>query len=193
MSTSSIGPDKVGMRLNLLTESATGYAATNWQKTETSALTAIGSSEKLLAARPLTLILGAPRSGTTWLAKIFDSHPSVLYRHEPDMARRKAPIPVFYPDADRPRHATAIREQMAEFIQVRALKSAGSIPVFRKSYDHHLTYAARLASVYSLRLADIAIGSAVRKYLNVPDWGRAQSNTNLHVVIKSVSAAHHAG
>lgn len=30
------------------------------------------------------LILGAPRSGTTWLAKIVDSHPGVLYRHEPD-------------------------------------------------------------------------------------------------------------
>ena len=32
------------------------------------------------------LILGAPRSGTTWLAKIIDSHPDVLYRHEPDAA-----------------------------------------------------------------------------------------------------------
>ena len=30
------------------------------------------------------LIVGAPRSGTTWLAKIIDSHPDVLYRHEPD-------------------------------------------------------------------------------------------------------------
>jgi hypothetical protein len=30
------------------------------------------------------LVLGAPRSGTTWLAKIIDSHPDVLYRHEPD-------------------------------------------------------------------------------------------------------------
>src|SRR5690349_19178518 len=34
----------------------------------------------------ITFILGAPRSGTTWLGKIFDSHPSVLYRHEPDIA-----------------------------------------------------------------------------------------------------------
>jgi hypothetical protein len=36
------------------------------------------------ALASVILILGAPRSGTTWLAKIIDSHPDVLYRHEPD-------------------------------------------------------------------------------------------------------------
>jgi len=39
------------------------------------------------------LILGAPRSGTTWLAKIVDSHPDVLYRHEPD-ATLPSPSPL---------------------------------------------------------------------------------------------------
>jgi len=31
----------------------------------------------------LTFIFGAARSGTTWLAKLFDSNPEVLYVHEP--------------------------------------------------------------------------------------------------------------
>ena len=35
------------------------------------------------ASAPI-LLFGMPRSGTTWLGKIFDSHPQVLYRHEPD-------------------------------------------------------------------------------------------------------------
>ena len=30
------------------------------------------------------MLVGSPRSGTTWMAKIIDSHPQVLYRHEPD-------------------------------------------------------------------------------------------------------------
>ena len=42
-----------------------------------------GSTADRLAATAI-LIVGAPRSGTTWLAKILDSHPDVLYRHEPD-------------------------------------------------------------------------------------------------------------
>jgi hypothetical protein len=45
------------------------------------------------ALASLILVLGAPRSGTTWLAKIVDSHPDVLYRHEPD-ARLPGPSPL---------------------------------------------------------------------------------------------------
>ena len=28
------------------------------------------------------IILGYPRSGTTWFANLFNSHPDVVYRHE---------------------------------------------------------------------------------------------------------------
>lgn len=45
------------------------------------------------------VVLGSPRSGTTWLGKIFDSHPDVLYLHEPDTIRRNWDIP-FLPEGE---------------------------------------------------------------------------------------------
>ena len=44
--------------------------------------------------RPI-LAIGMPRSGTTWIGKILDSHPRTLYRHEPDTWRRLDTIPLF--------------------------------------------------------------------------------------------------
>lgn len=42
--------------------------------------------------RKVVLILGSPRSGSTWLAKILDTHPSVLYLHEPFARLRHTPL-----------------------------------------------------------------------------------------------------
>src|SRR6185312_4530492 len=44
--------------------------------------------------KPCILIFGLPRSGTTWIGKLFDSHPDTLYRHEPDSVRRLS-MPLF--------------------------------------------------------------------------------------------------
>ena len=46
------------------------------------------------------LIFGMPRSGTTWLGKLFDSHPSTLYRHEPDSWRMLEDVPLFPSSTD---------------------------------------------------------------------------------------------
>lgn len=51
-----------------------------------------GSAVSADALAAPILILGAPRSGTTWLAKIIDSHPDVLYRHEPDAVPTLSPL-----------------------------------------------------------------------------------------------------
>jgi hypothetical protein len=67
------------------------------------------------------LILGAPRSGTTWLAKIIDSHPDVLYRHEPDELNRAA---------DRPTPAA----QVCVWISEHGLRAAAKRPYFPKSW-----------------------------------------------------------
>jgi hypothetical protein len=73
----------------------------------------------------LILVLGAPRSGTTWLAKIIDSHPDVLYRHEPDTT---LPGPsVLTPDALRPLLAGWATQTGARTVTKR--------PYFKKSWQ----------------------------------------------------------
>lgn len=79
----------------------------------------------------LLLLFGTPRSGTTWLGKIFDSHPLTLYKHEPD---RSLPLP-YAPAAD-------LSEQWRSPVElfVRRLKhensahSSARLPVFPKAY-----------------------------------------------------------
>jgi hypothetical protein len=77
------------------------------------------------ALSALILILGAPRSGTTWLAKIIDSHPDVLYRHEPD-AVLPAPSPLT-PDALPP--------LLARWAGEIGARTAAKRPYFRKSWQ----------------------------------------------------------
>ena len=45
----------------------------------------------------LVFPLGAPRSGTTWLAKLFDCHPDVLDRNEPDSVLQDPNLPLICP------------------------------------------------------------------------------------------------
>ena len=67
------------------------------------------------------LVLGSPRSGTSWLAKIFDSHPNILYRHEPD-------------EMTLPQQGLNPAQQIAEWIWQRALRVAVKRPNFQKSW-----------------------------------------------------------
>jgi Sulfotransferase family len=71
------------------------------------------------------LILGAPRSGTTWLAKIIDSHPDVLYRHEPDET---------LPSPDEVTTDT-LPGLLRRWIADRSPRSVTKRPLFRKSWQ----------------------------------------------------------
>jgi hypothetical protein len=65
------------------------------------------------------LVLGLPRSGTSWLAKIIDSHPDILYRHEPDEAAGVYPQP---------------NAQLIAWLRQNDLRTAGKRPWFHKSW-----------------------------------------------------------
>jgi hypothetical protein len=110
------------------------------------------------------LIVGAPRSGTTWLAKIFDSHPDVIYRHEPDE---------MVPARD------SIRASMALWVRRRDPRTAGKRPFFPKFWQSAPARLLRTALAYA--------GAAAHRFglpaWPIPDLGAVR---RARVVIKSV-------
>src|ERR1700712_4231116 len=48
----------------------------------------------------MIFIFSSPRSGSTWLAKAFDSHPDTLYLHEPDIVDRGSDLLPHWFDRD---------------------------------------------------------------------------------------------
>jgi len=122
-----------------------------------------------MLAASAVLIAGAPRSGTSWLGKIFDSHPDVLYRFEPDWF-----------DADEADTDSArIRANMARWLRNRDPRAAGKRPFFPKSWQ---TPPARLlrASLIYAEAAATRIGLSAWPAPDLGDIVRARA------VIKSV-------
>jgi len=132
------------------------------------------SSETLAA--PI-LILGAPRSGTTWLAKIIDSHPDVLYRHEPD-ATVPAPSPLT-PDI--------LAALLTRWAAETGARTVAKRPYFRKSWQpgwargRYALFATAASAAGRMPPPFNALAS-----LRIPDRG---SRTAPRIAIKSVGWA----
>ncbi|MGH8278673.1 MAG: sulfotransferase [Gammaproteobacteria bacterium] len=98
------------------------------------------------------LVFGMPRSGTTWIGKLFDSHPDTLYRHEPDSIHRLG-LPLF-PEVDT---AAQYRRELQQFVGslpgLRSPEIVGKQPLFPKSYLSRARLVAFHASVVAAKAA----------------------------------------
>ena len=141
----------------------------------------------------LILILGLPRSGTSWLGKVFDTHPDVLYRHEPDIVLPSKTLGSFCASAEMPRFAEYATKYLNELGRIGTAKTAGPSPTFRKSYHSASQHLLRIALISVLRLLGQApFGSKIYKSVSVGhflDGGKLPS----HLVIKSVNQVGCAG
>ncbi|MEX2615315.1 MAG: sulfotransferase [Alphaproteobacteria bacterium] len=137
----------------------------------------------------MILIHGAPRSGTTWLAKIFDSHPDVLYRHEPDIELRNTDIPFLPREDEIEASASAAREYVATMHRIRTLRTSGTLPVFPKAHNSRLSWLTRYFIVAALHALDQfpAKPRWVGK-IDVPDLISRRNEDSVVPVIKSVGS-----
>jgi len=140
----------------------------------------------------MIIILGSPRSGTTWLGKIFDSHPDVIYLHEPDSILVNRDIPFQVNEDVLEQYLTLAGEYISRLLDVKNIKVTGSLPIFKKNYRNVLMYLLRYSYVYSSKAIQRGIGSGKLINVRVPDFFREQEKANCRHVIKSVDSLNRA-
>lgn len=103
-------------------------------------------------------VFGMRRSGTTWVGKLFDSHPKTVYRHEPDSLIPIPDVP-YYPDL---RALEGDASALAEFFE--SVERSGhphvvaKLPLFRKRYLNPLRFQMLRASAGTSKLLKRFVG-----------------------------------
>ena len=134
-------------------------------------------------------VVGSPRSGTTWLGKLFDSHPDIVYCHEPDSVLVNTDIPFVVNRDDVDPNIPLAASYLNLLRHTRTVKSSGSRPMFRKNYRNAPRELAFRASMYLLKSLEQIVGhiEPIRS-LAVPDLCPRKHRAGHIYVIKSVNS-----
>lgn len=132
----------------------------------------------------LTIICGMPRSGTTWLGKIFDSHPRTYYLHEPDSLAPMKDIPRVILPQNAHEYQARFEEYLPQLISSNGSKVRGKRPVFKKSY---LTLPGLLCHRTSILVASVLARRGYKLPVITPI--HKERIEGIHYVWKSVEAA----
>lgn len=136
----------------------------------------------------MIMIFGSPRSGTTWLGKLFDSHPEVFYLHEPDSILVNREIPFQVSEDELEKYIVPASEYISRLLDIKNIKATGSLPIFRKNYRNALMHLFRYSYVYSSKILQRGIGAEKMRNIDVPDFFGAGKKVNCQYAIKSVNS-----
>ncbi|MGF1630400.1 MAG: sulfotransferase [Kiloniellaceae bacterium] len=141
-----------------------------------------------MGSRDPVFIVGGARSGTTFLGKLLDSHPDVLYRHEPDSVLVNTEIP-FVPHRNEVQgFVEPARRYLGALCHVSATKVSGQAPFFDKSYRSDLQKKYFLTGLYLAKIAERLCGPLLRKPLPVADCIHRGADERILYLIKSVDS-----
>lgn len=136
----------------------------------------------------LIILLGMPRSGTTWLGKLFDSHPDTYYLHEPDSYRPFSGIPLLVNPEERAGRRQELKDFVGTLLGSHSTKVCGSLPVFRKRYLSSFHYTWRRSAVLAAKF-----GAKIFGEFPVLDGIRTCPDKPMTLVWKSIESVGRAG
>lgn len=120
----------------------------------------VSQMENDTLSRRLVLLFGLPRSGTTWIGKIMDSHPEILYLHEPDSTHRPgSEIPLLPEHPWEKEHLETSLQYILKVTTSRHPDVLGKKPFFTKNfYPSHIGNTITMALAMAKLLQRINIG-----------------------------------
>jgi hypothetical protein len=135
----------------------------------------------------MIFIFSSPRSGSTWIAKAFDSHPDTLYLHEPDIVDRGADLlPHWFEGDDVSDCGDRAQQYLSRLLRNRNLRTVGTKPFFHKNYRSDAAGKMRAGLIYAGKGLERAGLTALSGQIDIPDMAREGFSPRL--VMKSVSA-----
>ena len=134
----------------------------------------------------MMFILGQPRSGTSWVSKIFDSSPDILLRYEPDISKRSYHISYLFND-DECSDASAddFYGYISSLFWVKTLRANGKTPFFRKNYRSAIKEYVRRIWIYFYKGLEKLIWKRFHSFF-VPDLCSHKVD-EAYLCLKSVS------
>lgn len=128
------------------------------------------------------LLFGMPRSGTTWIGKVFDSHPRTFYMHEPDSFQMLDGIPLVVERNDYPKYTELFTQCLDSLETIRSVRVVGKLPVFAKD-----SRSAPGNCFHKYALMTIKAIARAGFELNVPEFNNSRTNDET-LVWKSIES-----